>query len=142
MEAIKVMELKIASLNTKYIYLIRYQELKDLFEKRPPREKDMDLIFKLREDLIGKDKKLKEAEENMEVFKNELINREELYNKYFGNNPKTGFLNPLKSKETNKDSNPVSQKVLYYYFRKVRKMYMHRIRVIRLIKSNLYFLPY
>jgi hypothetical protein len=61
----------------------------------------MDLIFKLREELILKDRKLKEAEENMEVFKNELINREELYNKYFGNNPKVGFLNPLKAKETN-----------------------------------------
>jgi hypothetical protein len=78
----------------------RYQELKDLFEKRPPREKDMDLIFDLREKLIVKDKKLKEAEEAVEVYKNELINREELYNKYFGNNPKVGFLNPLKAKES------------------------------------------
>ncbi len=59
----------------------------------------MDLIFQLREDLIGKDKKLKEAEEYMEVFKNELINREELYNKYFGNNPKTGSIN-IKQKDS------------------------------------------
>jgi hypothetical protein len=73
--------------------------LKDLFDKRPPREKDMDLIFQLREDLISKDKKLKEAEENMDVFKNELINREELYNKYFGNNPKTGSIN-IKQKDS------------------------------------------
>jgi hypothetical protein len=85
--------------------------LKELFDKRPPREKDMDLIFKLREDLIAKDKKLKEAEDNMEVFKNELINREELYNKYFGNNPKTGSIN-TKPKDANMMP-PIPNKVNY-----------------------------
>jgi hypothetical protein len=65
----------------------------------------MDLIFKLREECILKDKKLREAEDNMEIFKNELINREELYNKYFGNNPKVGFLNPLKAKDSNNSTN-------------------------------------
>jgi hypothetical protein len=67
----------------------------------------MDKIFKLRDDLLITRQKLTEAEESMEVFKNELINREELYNKYFGNNPKVGFLNPLKAKETQDSKNKV-----------------------------------
>ena len=61
----------------------------------------MELIFKLKEELLTKDKLLRAADENMEYYRNELLNREELYNKYFGtNNPKVGFINPIKNKET------------------------------------------
>jgi len=80
--------------------------LKDLFEKRPSKEEDMELIFKLREELMTKDKLLRAADENMEYYRNELLNREELYNKYFGtNNPKVGFINPIKNKENNSNNN-------------------------------------
>ena len=59
----------------------------------------MELIFKLREEIMTKDKLLRAADENMEYYRNELLNREELYNKYFGtNNPKVGFINPLEKK--------------------------------------------
>jgi hypothetical protein len=59
----------------------------------------MELIFKLREEIMQKDKLLRAADENMEYYRNELLNREELYNKYFGtNNPKVGFINPLEKK--------------------------------------------
>lgn len=103
MEGIRILEMKNSSLYNKYI------ELKDLFEKRPPREEDMEMIFKLREELMTKDKLLKGAEENMEYFRNELINREELYNKYFGTNPKVGYINPLKAKESDKNANGTSK---------------------------------
>ena len=35
----------------------------------------------------------------IEQFRNELINREETYNGYFGRKPEVGFMNPLKGKE-------------------------------------------
>ena len=60
----------------------------DIFVDRPSKEEDIELINKLKEDVISKDQNLKKAEENMEYYKNLLINSEETYNKYFGNNPK------------------------------------------------------
>ena len=90
--------------------------LKDLFEKRPSKEEDMELIFKLREELLSKEKLLRAADENMEYYRNELLNREELYNKYFGKeNPKVGFINPIKNKENaanNQNGNNI-QKVFF-----------------------------
>ena len=35
----------------------------------------MELIYKLREEMISKDKLLRGAEENLEYFRNELLNR-------------------------------------------------------------------
>ena len=75
----------------------------------------MELIFKLREEIMTKDKLLRAADENMEYYRNELLNREELYNKYFGtNNPKVGFINPLEKKSggaINMQNKDGSQKV-------------------------------
>jgi hypothetical protein len=98
MDGAKIMDLKTAALNT------RYAELKDRFEKRPPREQDLELITRLQEELQIKEKYCKEAEENMEKFKNMLINNEENYNKYFNSNPKTGSVlgNLKKEKDANK----------------------------------------
>jgi hypothetical protein len=84
--------------------------LKELFERRPPREEDMKIIFNLRDELQLKEKALKEAEKQMEIFRNELINREELYNKYFSTNPQVGYINPLKAKE-NKDNTNLKVKL-------------------------------
>lgn len=94
--------------------------MKDLFEKRPSKEEDMELIFKLREEIMTKEKLLRAADENMEYYRNELLNREELYNKYFGtNNPKVGFINPIKNKEntTNNQNGNIGQKVRIYNIR-------------------------
>lgn len=106
MEGIKIMELKNASL------LAKYNEIKDRFDKRPPREQDLELITRLQEELHIKDKLAKEAEENMERFKNMLINNEENYNKYFNSNPKTGSVNLIKPKEekNGKDGKPPAVK--------------------------------
>ncbi len=93
MEGIKIMELKNASLTSKY------NEIKDRFEKRPPRDQDLELITRLQEELFIKEKLCKEAEENMEKFRNMLLNNEENYNKYFNSNPKTGSVNLIKPKD-------------------------------------------
>jgi len=71
----------------------------ELFESRPSKDEDVDEINKLRDDLNGKDTLLKRAEEAMDYYKNILINNEESYNKYFGNNPKIGNIDPLKNKK-------------------------------------------
>ena len=97
MDAIKIMELKNVALNNKY------NELKDRFDKRPPRDQDLELITRLQEELVIKDKLCREAEDNMEKFRNMLLNNEENYNKYFNSNPKMGSVNLLKGKE-NKDA--------------------------------------
>ncbi len=79
----------------------------------------MEIIFKLKEELMTKDKLLRAADENMEYYRNELLNREELYNKYFGtNNPKVGYIDPIKKKEAlnnNQNGNNI-QKVKIIYF--------------------------
>ena len=109
MEGIKIMELKNASITNKYL------ELKDIFQKRPPREQDLELISKLQDELISKEKLCREAEENMEKFRNMLINNEETYNKYFNSNPKTGSVNLIKPKDgNNNDRN--KNVILYNYF--------------------------
>lgn len=92
-ETIKIMELKLGSMTNKY------QELRDRFDKRPSRDEDLSFITQLQEEIQTKDRQLREAEENMDVFRNMLINNEENYNKYFGANHKVGYINPLKGKE-------------------------------------------
>jgi hypothetical protein len=92
-ETLKMMELKMSGMVNKY------QELREKFDTRPSREDDMTFINQLQEEIINKERQLKEAEENMEKFRNMLINNEENYNKYFGANHKIGYINPLKGKE-------------------------------------------
>ena len=41
----------------------------DIFVDRPSKEEDIELINKLKEDVISKDQNLKKAEENMEYYK-------------------------------------------------------------------------
>ena len=85
----------------------------ELFERRPSKDEDVDEINKLRQDLNGKETLLKRAEEAMDYYKNILINNEESYNKYFGNAPKIGTIDPLK-KATPQQDERKNNKVLYY----------------------------
>jgi len=62
---------------------------------RPSRPEDLDLIQKLKIDNEGKTEELKKALENLKVFKLELFNREENYNKMFNAQPLIGVMNPL-----------------------------------------------
>ena len=76
----------------------RFGELQELYEGRPSRPEDLELIRQMQEDIAQKDNLLKKAAEDMKFYKLELINREESYNKMFGANPNVGLLNPLNTK--------------------------------------------
>ena len=76
----------------------RFGELQELYEGRPSRPEDLELIRQMQEDIAQKDNLLKKAAEDMKFYKLELINREESYNKMFGANPNVGVLNPLATK--------------------------------------------
>ena len=75
----------------------KFQELTDLFEQRPSRPEDLDLIKQLQDDIVNKDNQLKKAAEDMKFYKLELINREESYNKMFGSMPSVGVMNPMQA---------------------------------------------
>ncbi len=73
----------------------RFVELQELYEGRPSRPEDLELIKQLQEEIIQKDNLLKKAAEDMKFYKLELINREQSYNQMFGTNPNVGVINPI-----------------------------------------------
>ena len=79
--------------------LLKYQELKGLFDRRPSRDEDVELIYKLKEEIILKDRQIKQYEDNIDYYKNELNNREENYNKIFNSKPTVGYIDPIKDKK-------------------------------------------
>ena len=76
----------------------RFAELHDLYENRPSRPEDLEMIRGLQEEMMQKDGLIKKAHEEMKMYKLELINREENFNKMFGTNPSVGIMNPLAAK--------------------------------------------
>jgi len=76
----------------------KYNELNKVFEQRPSRPEDLELIQHLEKDNAFKEAELFKALENLKVFKLELINREESYNKMFNTNPLVGVFNVLDNK--------------------------------------------
>ena len=54
----------------------RFNELQEIYEGRPSRPEDLDLIKLLQEEIVQKDSLLKKAAEDMKFYKLELINRE------------------------------------------------------------------
>jgi hypothetical protein len=73
----------------------RFAELQELYDSRPSRPEDLEMLNKLQEEIVNKEKLLQKAAEDMKFYKLELINREENYNKVFGSNPTVGLINPL-----------------------------------------------
>lgn len=73
----------------------RFNELQELYEGRPSRPEDLELIKQLQEEIVQKDNLLKKAAEDMKFYKLELINREQSYNQMFGTNPNVGVINPI-----------------------------------------------
>lgn len=73
----------------------RYNEIQSLYDNRPSRPEDLEIIKRLQQDIDQKDNLLKKAAEDMKFYKLELINRENSYNKMFGSNPNVGVMNPL-----------------------------------------------
>ena len=76
----------------------KFMELQDLYENRPSRPEDLEMIKQLQDEIIQKDNLLKKAAEDMKFYKLELINRDNNFNKMFGTNPNVGVLNPLAGK--------------------------------------------
>ena len=72
-------------------------EITTMYEQRPARPEDTELIAKLQEEILAKEADLKKAAEDMKFYKLELINREHSYNNMFGNNPNVGLLNPMQA---------------------------------------------
>ena len=82
-------------LDDKYKQLeMRYQEIQDLYDNRPSKQEDLEMIKALKKDCIYKDNLLKKQMEDMKKYKLELENREYSYNKMFGKNPNVGHIDP------------------------------------------------
>ena len=85
------MDQKYRDLNAKFL------EQQSMYEQRPARPEDTELISKLQEEILAKEGELKKAAEDMKFYKLELINREHTFNNMFGNNPNVGLLNPMQA---------------------------------------------
>lgn len=80
-------------------YEDQYRELQMCFEGRPSRPDDIELINNLQKECNTKNEELALAEERMKFFRQELINREDNYNKIFNANPIVGTMDPLQKKK-------------------------------------------
>ena len=65
-----------------------------MYDGRPSRPEDTDLIKTLQDEVLAKEAAIKKAAEDMKFYKLELINREQSYNNMFGNNPNVGVIMP------------------------------------------------
>ena len=73
-----------------------FSELQELYEGRPSRPEDLDMIRDQNEQIEQKDLFIKKQEDDMKFYKLELINREQSYNQMFGTNPTVGgAFNPV-----------------------------------------------
>ena len=86
-----------------------FKEIEQLYNGRPSRPEDLELIKQLQDDILNKEQAIKKAAEDMKFYKLELINREHSYNTMFGTNPNVGVINPV-GKNTKMGANMVSQK--------------------------------
>ena len=76
----------------------QFSDIQFLYQGRPSRPEDIELIKGLQEDIVQKEDELKKAGEDMKFYKLELINRENSFNNMFGgNHPSVGVVNPNKS---------------------------------------------
>ena len=66
-----------------------------MYQNRPSRPEDTELIKTLQEEVLKQEAAIKKAAEDMKFYKLELINREHSYNNMFGNNPNVGLMNPV-----------------------------------------------
>ena len=76
----------------------RFTEITDLYDGRPARPEDLELIQSLQEEVLTKEAAIKKAAEDMRFYKLELINREQSYNAMFGAQPNVGLMNPIQGK--------------------------------------------
>jgi hypothetical protein len=72
-----------------------YQDLQILFDERPSRPEDLEAIKQLQAEMERKDEEMRKATEQLKLFRLELANRENNFNKMFNANPNVGTLNPI-----------------------------------------------
>ena len=92
----------------------RFSEITELYDQRPARPEDLELIQTLQEEILAKENAIKKAAEDMKFYKLELINREQSYNAMFGANPNVGLIQPQQQrlqKQTAQGVLPQQQKV-------------------------------
>lgn len=92
----------------------RFSEITELYDQRPARPEDLELIQTLQEEILAKENAIKKAAEDMKFYKLELINREQSYNAMFGANPNVGLIQPQQQrlqKQTAQGVIPQQQKV-------------------------------
>ena len=75
----------------------KFMEVQGMYEGRPSRPEDTELIKKLQDEIMQREADLKKAAEDMKFYKLELINREQSFNNMFGNNPSVGLMNPMQA---------------------------------------------
>lgn len=76
----------------------RIVELENLYNSRPSREEDLQLIAQLETDVQAKSAQITKLLDDMQFYKLELVNREQNYNKVFGAEPTIGIMNPIAKK--------------------------------------------
>lgn len=72
------------------------------YDARESRQEDLDMIQRLQEEMIEKDRLVAQTREEMLYFKREMLNREESYNKKFNAAPNVGVMQVIKPKEPEK----------------------------------------
>ena len=58
----------------------KFAHLQELYQERPSRPEDLEMIKDLDEQIVQKDAFIKKQEDDMKFYKLELINREQSYN--------------------------------------------------------------
>eukprot|EP00434_Breviolum_minutum_P007806 symbB.v1.2.006891.t1/scaffold413.1/size265838/15 len=82
----------------------RIVELENLYNSRPSREEDLQLIAQLETDVQAKSAQITKLLDDMQFYKLELVNREQNYNKVFGAEPTIGIMNPIAKKPSGPNS--------------------------------------
>jgi hypothetical protein len=72
------------------------------YDARESRQEDLDMIQRLQEEMVEKDRLVAQTREEMLYFKREMLNREESYNKKFNAAPNVGVMQVIKPKEPEK----------------------------------------
>ena len=72
----------------------RYEQISELYDDRPSRTEDLEMIKALKKENRFAIEAKKKAEDDMKRYKLELEDRENSYNKMFGTNPTVGTIDP------------------------------------------------
>lgn len=85
-----------ALLSEKYRQLeSKFNDIQELYEARPSRPEDLEMIQDQSEQITQKDAFIKKQEDDMKFYKLELINREQSYNQMFGTAPQIAGMGPM-----------------------------------------------